>query len=564
MRTIGINSLLGDPARVLRKVSHDLRETTRDLRESNPSTQTYVIGGLVGVAGLATAYVLLADSGPPQPASGTLGQLPGGEGVVDPGYTPDVCGLGPSYPGFAWDGVDCVPSITTPPGIYIVDDCQDFLFVTGDDGPQPDDLEARIANAAAQSQEGGGGGILGLKSNPSDANPTDIVTSFLSAWWPQCQWPPSPDGAPRIVQMYMALSIMVGRLISDQGGNVIGANSPSMVDEAVGDLLIELGFTEFTPELVSEIPLPMYAGDLPPAYELPTSGPAVDCCFYELATAYIDPDTKLRVTGGGVIQCPGGGEQWEMHGRVIPGSLIDYYTNDDRQRIAVISTPDGNPIVLPVCGPDAPIPGTPPPLPPAHPQPPEIPPPHGGPGDLVAPPQLELPDPVEYKLLEVPKNVEHSTRISDMPNGIYKIRLVFSAKYRAPAHKFVGGEDAGGPWGGGDPEAGFVWDTKDQLTYSQKEFIDYNVKKTFAGVEMTRYASNTDSPTGTPMINALFGCQSDDACGWNGKYVSYFKPRLVWSGNGLLLQFRSRRVIQGITALNPEAIHFEAVIFWHK
>lgn len=255
-------------------------------REFNPTTTQYVIGGaLVGAAVLGTIYLLRDDT--PAPSS----VRPGLEGA---GGMPSMCGdLGPSYPGFAFDGVDCVPSTNTPPGIYIIDDCADFYFVVGDDGPQPDDLEARIANGVAASQfqlQGAAG-----------ADPTNIVTSFFKAWWPQCTWPPAPDDAPRIVQLYMALSILVGRKIVLQGGHVLGTSTVDAADEAVGERFVDLGYETFDPDLVPEIELP----DPDDAYLDPDILGGTG--MIDVGGGGIDVDEDYESPQGGIQIPPGGG-----------------------------------------------------------------------------------------------------------------------------------------------------------------------------------------------------------------------------------------------------------------
>jgi hypothetical protein len=251
----------------------------RDLRSRifNPTREQWIGGALVlGVAAVATYAVV---SGKPS-APALQGRPPG---LPQGGAAPGACDLGPSYPGFAWDGVECAPSAATPPGIYVVDDCTDFIFVKGDDGPQPDDLEGRIATAiqsVSEAQEPG----LGVSYVPN-SDPTAIVTAFLTTFWPQCQWPPPPNGSQRIVQLYMALSVLVGRLIIEGGGSVLGTSSAAHVDEAIGDRLIELGFTEFHPEVVSEIELPEIIEPIP---------------FHTVGTEFPEPPPK------GGIELPGG------------------------------------------------------------------------------------------------------------------------------------------------------------------------------------------------------------------------------------------------------------------
>jgi hypothetical protein len=226
------------------------------LRIENPSR-----GQWIGAAVILSALGLGAYAWTRRGPSGKTPDLHP-EGAIGPG---EPCDLGPSYPGFTFDGVECAPTAQTPPGIYVVDDCQDFIFVQGDDGPQPDYLEARIAQAAATTHAG----IHGVTPG-AGFDPTVIVTAFLHKFWPECPWPPAPDAAERIVQLYMVLSVLVGRTIVLHGGRVLGHSDFEGADEAIGDRLVAMGFSEFRPEVVSEIALPQGPpGPLPPENQPP-------------------------------------------------------------------------------------------------------------------------------------------------------------------------------------------------------------------------------------------------------------------------------------------------------
>ncbi len=221
---------------------------TRAARPYNPTRNQWVGGALVAgtVAAVAYAVFKTREANALHPGYPLPEPLP----IPEPGGGPQgaggSCDLGPSYPGFAWDGVECSPSVSTPGGIYIVDECGDFIFVTGDDGPQPSDLGARIVAATHESMQPGG----------ETADPTEVVAAFLDTFWPQCNWPPAPDAAERIVQLFMALSVMTGRMILNDGGSVLGTSDPSSVDELVGQRFEELGLPMFRPHIVPEIELP--------------------------------------------------------------------------------------------------------------------------------------------------------------------------------------------------------------------------------------------------------------------------------------------------------------------
>jgi hypothetical protein len=182
-----------------------------------------------------------------------------------------ACEMGPSYPGFiqAEDGT-CQPSGTTPPGIYVDAACQDFVFVSGDEGPQHDLIEKIMAAAR----------IVSVQPQGQSADPVVIVTAFLHATWPNCAWPPAADGPERLVQMFEALCFIVGRKVVADGGRVLGTKDEDLVDERVRDRLAELGLPPFDPSVVPEIDLgkPLdFAGPPPPPIahgvsQVPSSG----------------------------------------------------------------------------------------------------------------------------------------------------------------------------------------------------------------------------------------------------------------------------------------------------
>ena len=273
-------------------------------RRNNPTRAQWIGGAIVvGTAAVATVAIIESrrgvaaalPSGRPLPQPLPLPPLPDapeGAGVGEGVGT--TCDLGPSYPGFTWDGIECVPGEQTPPGIYIVDDCTDFIFVGGDDGPQPDDLETRIFEATQAVTEIQGD--LGVSYIP-ETDPTTIVTDFFRTFWPQCTWPPV-GGPERIIQLYMSLSVLVGRMVVDTGGNVLGTGAADEVDELVAQRLMELGFTEFRPDLVPEIDL-----SVAPLEEEPPQPPEPELPEEE-GPEFPPDDPGL---GPGLLDLPGGG-----------------------------------------------------------------------------------------------------------------------------------------------------------------------------------------------------------------------------------------------------------------
>ena len=183
------------------------------------------------------------------------------------------CEIGPSYPGFvqAEDGT-CQPSGTTPPGIYVDAACQDFVFVSGDDGDQVALLEKLIAAAVIASKEG----LRGVEPGQS-ADPIVIADAFLHATWPNCEWPPAADGPTRIVQMFEALCYIIGRAVVEDGGRVLGTKSSDLVDDVVTARLENLGLPPFNPSVVPELDLgkgaPLGKSGQPGGNQFPEPGP---------------------------------------------------------------------------------------------------------------------------------------------------------------------------------------------------------------------------------------------------------------------------------------------------
>jgi len=250
----------------------------------NP-TRNQWIGGAVALGVIVgVVYAMSRDDAPAAPK---YQQPPVPMPLPGEGEGAPVCNLGPRYPGFVLDGEHCVPGPTTPPGVYITSDCTDFVFVTGEDGPQPDDFETRIANVVTDA-------------NGNAVDPTDMVSGFLSAWWPECSWPSSANDSPRIMHLYMALSLMAGRMIVHAGGNVLGSESQSTVDGVVDTRFDALGLPDFDNSIVPEIVLPEFddgtgPGDLDPG-DLPGTG----------GVGGLDPQDVGQGQQGGIDLPPGG------------------------------------------------------------------------------------------------------------------------------------------------------------------------------------------------------------------------------------------------------------------
>ena len=186
------------------------------------------------------------------------------QGTGQPGAI--ACELGPSYPGFVQDATGaCVPTDDTPPGIYVDVACTDFVYVPGDDGPQPKDLDRVISTLAFVT-----------KQDPTSraADPTYNVTNFLHMYWPDCTWPPV-GGTPRLQQLFVVLSFLLGREIVHRGGRVLGTASMDNVDELVAMRLTQLGMPQYEPSVVPEIVLPDYLEDEEPGEAQPP-GPGPD------------------------------------------------------------------------------------------------------------------------------------------------------------------------------------------------------------------------------------------------------------------------------------------------
>lgn len=217
------------------------------------------VGALVVGAGGYVTYRLIQDRRGKK-ATKDLPPPPGPD-KRPPLQMPDEEPCGPDYPGFEYDGEGCVPGPDTPAGVYVGEGCSDFVFVEGDEGPQLDYLEAVITDQADATSEA---------AAPS-ADPTKLATDFFAEFWGECSWPPDPDGPVRIVHLYQAMVYVIGREIVAAGGRVVGTSDPDTVDEQIAERLSELGFFEFDPTVVPEVPLPSPYG--PPATP-PGPGPA--------------------------------------------------------------------------------------------------------------------------------------------------------------------------------------------------------------------------------------------------------------------------------------------------
>lgn len=211
-------------------------------RQSNPTRNQWIAGGAIALGTIAVVTAVAMDQ---EPLRGRpLGPLPSPYPMTPEGA--GVCDLGPSYPGFIFDGTACVPSEDTPAGIYVINDCSDFIFVGGDESGQIDDLENRVGAAVAASMQPGIG-----------ADPTNVVNGFLREFWPDCAWPPGADASARIEQLYIAMSLMASRMILIQGGRVLGTSDPDSADEHTVERLHALGITAtYDPDIVPEIELP--------------------------------------------------------------------------------------------------------------------------------------------------------------------------------------------------------------------------------------------------------------------------------------------------------------------
>lgn len=218
----------------------------RRSRRRNPSSlardAAWVFGGAAAFT-LAAYGLHRATARFRQPKS-PFDLPPPPQGSVGPGAV--ACEIGPNYPGFTRnDQGACVPTDATPPGIYVDAACQDFIFVAGDNGTQPDTLEALITDARDAS----------LEAEAKSADPTDVVTVFLQQFWPACTWPPTSIQSNRMVMLFEALSFIVGRAIIDEGGRVLGTSSEDVVDEQVVQRLAELGLPPFEQAVVPEFNL---------------------------------------------------------------------------------------------------------------------------------------------------------------------------------------------------------------------------------------------------------------------------------------------------------------------
>ena len=168
---------------------------------------------------------------------------------------------GADYPGFVVTDEGCEPSAKTPAGIYVTDDCGDFVFVEGESGTQLAWLTAAIDRAVSRTRA----------PKMRSADPTSIATRFFRRFWSGCTWP-SAAASPRATQLFNAITYVIGREIIAGGGRVLGTSDPDIVDEQIAERLAELGLPEFDPSIVPEIRLP---DALPDPAVPPSKGPAI-------------------------------------------------------------------------------------------------------------------------------------------------------------------------------------------------------------------------------------------------------------------------------------------------
>jgi len=222
-------------------------------------TTAWVGGGILALGAAAYGLKELRERVLAGPSYKGLPPPP--QQAPQPPGTP-ACGR-PEYPGFVVKNGQCVPGPTTPPGIYVLPDCLDFVFVEGDTGPQHERLASIVETAIADSSD---------PESPS-IDPAILVANFLAETWPTCPWPPAGDGPPRIVHMFMALSLVVGHTIVNEGGRVLGTAVPDVVDEQIASRFAELGLPDFDPSIVPEIVIPEIV--LGPFLAKPVIGPFV-------------------------------------------------------------------------------------------------------------------------------------------------------------------------------------------------------------------------------------------------------------------------------------------------
>ncbi len=216
-------------------------------RNLTPKQWAWIGGGVIlsAAAGTALYYGVIK----PRRKKKAIQDLPRPplEGARPPPFKrPQEPECGRDYPGFVFDGEGCVPGPETPAGIYVGEQCSDFVFVDGDEGPQLDYLEEVIDEAAESSAD----------PTARSADPTKMATDFFAEFWGECRWPPAPDASERIVHLYQALVYVIGREIIRADGRVLGTSDAADVDEQIADRLSELGLPDFDPTVVPEIKLP--------------------------------------------------------------------------------------------------------------------------------------------------------------------------------------------------------------------------------------------------------------------------------------------------------------------
>jgi len=228
-------------------------------RRNNPTNRQIAIAAAVGLGALVVGYGIseAVSRRPAKKGKSILPPPPEGASVSDP-----------RYPGFESTDSGIVPTPETPPGIYVLDDCQDFAFVPGSKSNQAKQLSRMITAAINRSKSlpdepqgpGLAPGIGGFATTKVLTDPIEIATKFLSMQWPDCQWPPSPDASSRIQQLFISLALLIGRRIVLGGGKVFGTSDAQSVDELVVSQIEDMGLDDYDPSIVPEIELPGIGG----------------------------------------------------------------------------------------------------------------------------------------------------------------------------------------------------------------------------------------------------------------------------------------------------------------
>ncbi len=164
--------------------------------------------------------------------------------------------------------------------------------------------------------------------------------------------------------------------------------------------------------------------------------------------------------------------------------------------------------------------------------------PHG-----VVPQAVSLPAVIDWEQQLGDQNDSIEVQLSEqsnpeqrLPNGTYYAKLSLDVRMNTSLIY----DNGQGTW---------VWNHDQIVGYSQVETITYKLTVT-DNAAIVQKVKQVQKSNGVAFNRYMFNCAQASECGWNGKYFSFFEPRLVWN-LGLEARFKTRHVFApGINRYN--------------